>query len=91
MKIDTITCYWYDYIYHYRLQNDYNNCLSKRILKHSIKIYNIFPGVYYQFFISANGKDSESKMSTVVGHRIQYGVTSLNDNGDTNDFFKNSF
>ena len=40
-------------------------------------------GVYYQFFVSANGEKGEGNTSTIVGHRIPtFGANHQAENGN---------
>ena len=49
----------------------------------SSEVHGLRPGVYYQFFVSANGEKGEGNTSTIVGHRIPtFGGTHLTDNGE---------
>ena len=47
-------------------------CLIQTLDQKCNQFYSLFfcQGVYYQFFVSANGEKGEGNTSTIVGHRI---------------------
>ena len=84
--------------FRYKIDGSYDGSIEteKSILTKSAEdseVHGLRPGVYYQFFVSANGEKGEGNTSTIVGHRISsFASGHQTDNGKLGHFImKNHF